>query len=117
MALDGSIPMGSVVVGPRRARTLRIDVTGVPDGGAVELVRGPVDRPGTADPTPGTTVVRSLGASDLSRAGEVPLEVDGDCFHRLQVTDRAGGVVAYGQPIWLLAEEPSQGVPERRRAG
>jgi hypothetical protein len=116
MSLDGSVPMGSVVVGQRRARALRIDVTGLPDGGAVELVRGPVDRPGTADPTPGTAVVRSLGARDLSRSGEVSLDVDGDCFHRLQVTDRSGGVVAYGQPIWLLAEEPSQGVPGRRRA-
>ncbi len=117
MSLDDSVPMGSVVVGSRRGRTLRIDVTGLPDGGAVELVRGPVDRPGTADPTPGTTVVRTLGAADLSRAGEVALDVDGDCFHRLQVTDASGGVVAYGQPIWLLSDEPSQGVPERRRAG
>jgi hypothetical protein len=115
MALDGSIPMGSVVVGPPRARTLRIDVTGLPDGGAVELVRGPVDLAGTADPTPGTAVVRTLGKADLSRAGEVPLEVDGDCFHRLQVTDRSGGVVAYGQPIWLLADEPPQGVRAARR--
>jgi hypothetical protein len=117
MSLDGSVPMGSVVVAPHRRRTLRIDVTGLPDGGAVQLVRGPVDRPGTADPTPGTTVVRTLGATDLARAGEVPLDVDGDCFHRLQVTDGSGAVVAYGQPIWLLADEPSRGVPERRRAG
>ncbi len=109
--------MGSVVVGRSRARTLRIDVTGLPDGGAVQIVRGPVDRPGTADPTPGTTIVRSLGAADLGRAADVPLDVDGDCFHRLQVTDRSGAVVAYGQPIWLLGEEPSQGVPERRRVG
>jgi len=34
----------------------------------------------------------------------------------VQVTDASGAVVAYGQPIWLLAEEPSRGVPERRRA-
>jgi hypothetical protein len=117
MSLDGGAPMGSVVVGPRRARTLRIDVTGVPDGGAVQLVRGAVDRAGTADPSPRTAVVRTLGAADLSRTAEVPLDVDGDCFHRLQVTDRGGAVVAYGQPIWLLAEEPPQGVPDRRRAG
>jgi hypothetical protein len=116
MQLDGSVPMGSVVVGPSRARTLRIDVTGLPEGGAVELVRGPVDRPGTADPNPATTVVSTLGGRDLARAREVPLDVDGDCFHRLQVTDGAGRIVAYGQPIWLLAEEPSRGVPDHRRA-
>jgi hypothetical protein len=116
MALDGTVPMGSVVVAPAQNRTLRIDVTGLPDGGAVQLVRGVVDRAGVADPTPGTTVVQTLGAADLRRAGEVPLDVSGDCFHRLQVTDRAGAVVAYGQPIWLLAAEPPGGVPDPRRA-
>ncbi len=115
MSIDGTVPMGSVVVGPSRRRSLQIDVTGLPDGGAVELVRGVVDRAGTADPTPGTTVVQTLGAADLSRAREVDLDVDGDCFHRLQVTDAGGAVVAYGQPIWLLRGEPSGGVPAARR--
>ena len=115
MALDDSTPMGAVVVGAPRERSLRIDVTGLPDGGAVQLVRGVVDRAGVADPTPGTTVVATLGAGELDRAGAVPLDVSGDCFHRLQVIDGAGAVVAYGQPIWLLGQEPSGGVPERRR--
>ena len=116
MALDGTIPMGSVVVGPAQSRTLRIDVTGLPDGGAVQLVRGVVDRAGQADPRPGTTVVQTLGAADLERAGAVPLDVSGDCFHRLQVVDGAGAVVGYGQPIWVLGAEPPGGVPQRRRA-
>jgi hypothetical protein len=107
--------MGSVVVGPAQDRTLRIDVTGLPDGGAVELVRGVVDRAGPADPRPGTTVVQRLGAADLSRADAVPLDVSSDCFHRLQVVDGAGAVVGYGQPIWVLGAEPPGGVPARRR--
>lgn len=117
MALDGTIPMGSVVVGPARNRTLRIDVTGLPDGGAVELVRGAVDRAGPGDATPGTSVVQTSGAADLQRSREVPLDVSGDCFHRLQVVDGDGAVVGYGQPIWLLEAEPAAGVPQRRRAG
>ncbi|MCW2636856.1 MAG: hypothetical protein JWQ99_3223 [Blastococcus sp.] len=117
MSLDGTVPMGSVVVGPARARTLRLDVTGLPDGGSVQVVRGAVDRAGTADPTPGTTVVQTLGAADLERSRDLPLDVSGDSFHRLQVTDRTGAVVAYGQPIWLLDAEPATGVPGRRRAG
>jgi predicted metal-dependent phosphoesterase TrpH len=117
MSLDGTAPMGSVVVGPTRARTLRIDVTGLPEGGAVQVVRGPVDRAGTADPTPGTAVVRTLGAADLERRRDVPLDVSGNSFHRLQVTDRNGAVVAYGQPIWLLDAAPPGGVPARRLAG
>ncbi len=115
MALDGTIPMGAVVVGPAQSRTLRIDVTGLPDGGAVQLVRGVVDRAGQADPRPGTTVVQTLGAGDLERADAVPLDVSGDCFHRLQVVDGAGAVVGYGQPIWVLGAEPPGGVPQRRR--
>jgi hypothetical protein len=117
MALDDGVPMGAVVVGAPRRRSLRVDVTGLPDGGAVQVVRGVVDRAGTADPTPGTSVVRTLGVGDLAREGALPLDVDGDCFHRLQVTDRSGAVVAYGQPIWLLAQEPPGGVPDHRRAG
>ena len=115
MALDDATPMGAVVVGAPRERTLRIDVTGLPDGGAVELVRGVVDRPGPADATPGTTVVQTFGAGELDRAAAVPLDVSGDCFHRVQVVDGAGAIVAYGQPIWLLADAPPGGVPERRR--
>jgi hypothetical protein len=117
MALDGTVPMGSVVVGPARSRTLRIDVTGLPDGGAVQLLRGVVDRAGVGDPTPGTTVVKTLGAADLQGAGAVPLDVSGDCFHRVQVVDRAGAVVGYGQPIWVLGAEPPGGVPQQRRVG
>jgi hypothetical protein len=116
MSVDGTVPMGSVVVGPARTRTLRLDVTGLPDGGSVQVVRGVVDRAGTADPTPGTTVVQSLGAADLARSRALPLDVSGDSFHRLQVTDRTGAVVAYGQPIWLLESAPPHGVPELRRA-
>ncbi|MCW2699775.1 MAG: hypothetical protein JWQ45_1310 [Blastococcus sp.] len=115
MTVDDTVPMGSVVVAPATARTLRLDVTGLPDGGAVHVIRGAVDHAGTADPTPGTTVVKSLGATDLARAPSLPLDVSGDCFHRIQVTDRAGAVVAYGQPIWLLGAPPAGGVPSRRR--
>jgi hypothetical protein len=109
--------MGSVVVGPPRDRTLQIDVTGLPDGGAVQLVRGTVDYAGAADPSPGTVVQRTLGAGDLARSAEVGLRAPGDSFHRLQVVDRTGAVVAYGQPVWLLSEEPPEGVPRRRRMG
>jgi len=115
MTVDDTVPMGSVVVAPAKARTLRLDVTGIPDGGAVHLVRGVVDHAGTADPTPGTTVVKSLAATDLARTPSLPLDVSGDCFHRVQVTDRDGAVVAYGQPIWLLGAPPAGGVPSRRR--
>jgi hypothetical protein len=117
MTVDGTVPMGSVVVAPPKARTLRLQVTGIPDGGAVHVIRGVVDRAGGADPAPGTTVVRSLAATDVARTPEVALDVSGDCFHRLQVTDRSGAVVAYGQPIWLLGAPPPTGVPAARRAG
>jgi hypothetical protein len=115
MTVDDAVPMGAVSVRGQPRRTLRIDVEGLPKGGAVQVVRGPVDYAGTADPNPGTSVVATLGASDLQRSREVPIDTRDDCFHRLQITDAAGAVVAFGQPIWALASPPEAGIPAARR--
>jgi hypothetical protein len=116
MAVDATVPMGAVSVSPLPKRTLRIDVAGLPKGGAVQVLRGAVDYAGMADPNPDTSVVATLGATDLQRSREVPIDTSHDCFHRLQVTDAAGGVVAFGQPIWVLKTPPPTGIPPRRRA-
>jgi hypothetical protein len=115
MSIDGA-PMGSVVVGAGAARTLRIDVTGLPDGGAVQVLRGAVDYAGVRDPNPNTAVVRTLGASDLDRSPGLTVDAGADCFHRVQVVDRHGQVVAFGQPVWTLRTAPPTGIPAARRA-
>ena len=85
MALDGSIPWGRSWWA-RAERSLRIDVTGLPDGGAVELVRGPVDRPGRQTPPRGRRwCAPSVPRTCRARRGAARRR--GDCFHRLQVTD------------------------------
>jgi hypothetical protein len=74
-----------------------------------------VDRAGPRDPKPNTGVVARLGAADLRRSSELTIDTGDDCFHRLQVVDRAGDIVAFGQPIWTLASSPPGGLPPRRR--
>jgi hypothetical protein len=115
MTLDTDVPMGAVSVSPRTSRTLRMDVTRLPAGGAVEVVRGDVDYAGAADPNPNTTVVTTLGAGDLASRSAIPIDTGDDCFVRLQVVDATGGVVAFGQPIWSLRTPPPNGIPPARR--
>ena len=116
MQVDGAVPMGSVSVGRHASRTLRVDVTGLPDGGAVQVLRGPVDLAGPSDPNPNTGVVASLGAADLRRSAELSIDTREDCFHRLQIVDRTGDIVGFGQPIWTLGSTPADGLPPSRRA-
>jgi hypothetical protein len=111
MAVDDA-PMGSVLVGSASSRTLHVDVTDLPTGAAVQVLRGDVDYAGTGSAVPNTTVVHTLGAGDLA----TPLTVDttDDCFVRLQVVDSAGAVIGFGQPTWALYSEPTTGVPAAR---
>jgi hypothetical protein len=115
MSVDSAVPMGAVSVSELTSRTLAVDVTGLPTGGGVRILRGTVDNAGTGTPTPNTTVVRTLGASDLESSNLVPIDTGEDCFHRLEVINSAGAVVGFGQPIWVLKSEPSTGIPLRRR--
>ena len=90
MTLDSVVPMGAVSIGPQTSRDLRIDVTDLPDGGAVQVLRGVVDYAGTGDPNPNVAVVTRLGARDLSSSSDVAIDTGEDCFVRLQVIDRHG---------------------------
>jgi hypothetical protein len=116
MAVDAQVPMGAVSVSALSERALRIDVTGLPSGGAVQVLRGVVDYAGTPDPTPNTTVVQTLGPADLASGRVTPIDTTDDCFCRLQVVTATGAVVAFGQPIWLLRTPPPGGIPPPRQA-
>ena len=109
MAVDEA-PMGSVVVGSATSRTLHVDVTGLPSGGGVQVVRGVVDY--DASGSANTTVLTTLGASDL--ASPVTIDTGEECFVRLQVVDSAGAVIGFGQPTWALHTPPATGVPGTR---
>jgi hypothetical protein len=113
MSIDDA-PMGSALVGPGTQRTLWVDVTGLPSGGAVQVLRGDVDYEGAASPVPNTRVVRTLGASDLSSSKTLGIDTTDECFYRLQVIDGAGAVIGFGQPTWALHATPGTGVPSDR---
>lgn len=117
MLVDGTAPMGSVVVGPPRDRTLRMDATGLPTGGAVQLVRGIVDHAGVGTPAPNSAVVATRGATALANDPEWILPAGDDCFVRLQVVNASGAVVAFGQPIWAFADLPLGVAANRLVAG
>jgi hypothetical protein len=117
MTLDGTVPMGAVVVGGPVDRTLRLEVTGIPTGGAVQLLRGDVDYAGTPTPVPNTAVVATLTAEQLAASPDISLPADDDGFVRAQVVTSSGAVVGFGQPIWMLSAAPATGVPNRRLVG
>ena len=108
-------PMGSISVSTRTRRQLRIDVTGLPQGGAVEVVRIAVDRAGAADPTPGSQVVARLSAAALAQPF---LQVDTaqPVAYRVNVVDAGGQVVAFSQPCWSLPRRPPTPIPAARAA-
>ncbi len=111
-----SIPMGSASTSTASSRQYRIGLTGLPSGGAVQVVRGVVDNAGTRDPRANTSVVKSLNASQLaSTGGLISLGNADPNFVRLQVVNSSGRIVAVGQPLWTLHGSTAQVPPNRRR--
>lgn len=114
LQLDGN-PMGSVSESSLSSRTLLTDVTGLPSGGAVQIVRIPVDYAGAADPTSGATVIKTLGAGDLAASRNLTVSTPVSSAFRANIIDRAGQIVAFGQPVWTLREPARNAVPAGRR--
>lgn len=114
---DSVIPMGSVSVSGVSQRQVSVVATGIPSGGSVRVVRGTVDYVGSADPTPSTQVVASYTTAQLA-GGAVNLAVNTAVsrFVRTEVRDSSGVTVAVSNPIWLLREQPPNGIPLPRRA-
>ncbi len=117
LLVDGSVPMGSVSVSSVNSRQLALSATGVPAGGAVQVVQGTVDYAGTNDVRAGTSVVASFAAATLS-GGQASLTLDTSAarFVRTQVVDATGAVVALSNPVWLLRSAPPKGIPAPRAA-
>jgi hypothetical protein len=80
----------------------------------VQVVSGPVDYTGAADP--GTGVVSTLPASAFAGGPvTVPVSVPASRFYRAQVVSSAGALLGSGNPVWLLREQPPVAVPAGRR--
>ena len=83
------VPMGAVSISAEVSRPLSIDVTALPAGGAVQVVRGDVDRAGPLAPHPAA----GRGDAGRDRPGRVEraaVATSDDCFVRLQVLDATG---------------------------
>ena len=117
LRVDGVAPMGSVSVSSLATRQLAMTATAMPAGTTLQIVQGPVDYAGAADPKAGTTVVASVPASAFA-GGAVTRAVDtrSSTFVRTQVVDASGTIIGVSNPVWLLRSAPPGGIPAARAA-
>ena len=113
LLVDGTVPMGSVSVSGVNSRQLQVIATGVPAGGSVQVVQGTVDYTSNGS---NATDVATYPADALS-TGTVTLTVDTSIsrFVRLNVFDSHGAIIAVSNPVWLLRENPPNGIPPARQ--
>ena len=119
MLVDGSVTMGAVSVARANSRSLALTVSGLPPGGAVQLLQGNVDYAGAGDPTPNTVAIQSWTQKQVDGHGHtVTTRVNSskDTFLRAIVTDAHGVTVGTGNPIWLLSKPPPGGIPAPRQS-
>jgi hypothetical protein len=116
LLVDGSCPMGSVSVSSLSRRSLSVSATKLPVGATVEVVQGAVDYAGPEDPMPSTTRVATLTPDEVGSGAAVRVDTAASTFLRTQVRDAAGVVVALSNPVWLLRDNPPNGIPPHRTA-
>jgi hypothetical protein len=112
---DGNAPMGSASVSSVMSRTMKVYAAGLPTGSTVEVLRGTVDYAGSGAPDGNGIVVASYGAAAFG-SGPVTVAVDTSKsrFVRTQVRTSTGALVATSNPVWLLRENPPNGIPTVR---
>lgn len=115
LLVDGSCPMGSASVSAVTSRQLTVTATGIPANGSLAVLQGAVDYAGTADPTASTHVIATYPAAELT-SGSVTLPVDtsADSFVRTQILNSSGTTVGLSNPVWLLQNQPPNGIPDQR---
>jgi hypothetical protein len=101
LLVDGAWPMGARVSAPASSHHLQINATGLPLGGAIQVIQGVIDSASTN--TPGTTTIATLPAASFA-GGSSTLRFDGtNTFVRVNVLDGAGKVTGFSNPVWLTA--------------
>ncbi len=112
LLVDRQCPMGSVSVSLLDRRRLTVTAIDLPAGSRLQVIQGRVDYAGPGQPQTMTRVVKTYQATAIA-TGSVSLSVTTDVssFVRSQVLDATGVVVALSNPVWLLREQPPNGVP------
>jgi hypothetical protein len=114
LLVDGVAPMGSVSVSDLTSRHLVVTATGLPAGGTVRLVTGPVDVPGPGTPYPGTAVQTFPASAFATGSMSITLDTTNAVFARVEVWDASNKLLAGSNPVWLLHVAPSGGIPPAR---
>ena len=114
LTVDGLYPMGSVSVSDQASRELRIVARGLPSGGTLQVVHGPVDDAGPGAPFPWVST-QSIPVSSVMRGRVIlPIRTDKPTFARVEVLDGSNRLIAGSNPVWLLREPPEGGIPPER---
>lgn len=116
LSLDSECPMGSVSLSARTSRVLRVTAKGIPAGGRVQVLQGPVDYAGAV--VPGMNVVAAFSDVEMAAAGgqvRVALDTSAESFARTVVLDARGLVQGASNPLWALQNTPPNGIPAPRQ--
>jgi hypothetical protein len=116
LLVDGVCPMGSVSVSDLATRQLDVVAPGLPAGGTLRIVQGPVDLAGPGVPEPGTTTTSMPTSDVIDGSVSFQLDTSASTFARVEVADSTGTIVAGSNPVWMLRAEPPTGIPDARRS-
>ena len=110
-----NVPMGGVLIGSPRTRTVVISTEKLPTGCRLQLLASPVDFKGV---DPAMTCVKEWTTSQCGTAGtgtvSTTVSQTGPAFYRAQVVMSDGTPIASGNPCVFLTATPARGIPEER---
>lgn len=113
--VTGEPAMGGVVRTMKDRLPVCVVATDLPAGSVLELVSGPIDRPGAGHPYPATTS-HAMPARHV-HGGRFAVDLDIEptgTYLRAQVRDETGTIVGAGNPTWLLPESSDIDPPPGR---
>jgi hypothetical protein len=110
--VQGSVPMGGVVVTPAEKTPVQIIISDLPQDAGVFLVVGEVDYAGVADASPATTAQPVV----LNPQGKATVVVPTSTsrYVRVELRNPAGAVIGFSNPVWILKEKPAHPIPAAR---
>jgi hypothetical protein len=110
---DGMAAMGRVLSSASDKAAVRISLTDLPNESTVEIITGPVDRPGVADLRAVTSsmLVPAAGLKHNCHEFDLKRPAGQGVYIRAQVRDASGTVVGVGNPFWFLPEGEGPTIP------
>ncbi|HVX44517.1 MAG TPA: hypothetical protein VHC49_11560 [Mycobacteriales bacterium] len=107
LRIDGQPVMGGVLTTEAESALVEV-VTNAPTGARIHVIAGACDRGGA-----GPSWDRKLAPAD--RPLSIRLERGGGRYLRIEVYDKDGALLGFGNPFWLLPADTDIAIPERRR--